>query len=85
MPEPANKLMLENMSKNLIDQDEYPATRMYLLYHHRRFHSILHRQNSSIPDASPSSPIFGMLLLLNKQSEQPLLALLKLFSLEVLP
>ena len=30
MPEAANKLMLENMSKNLIDQDEYPATRQYL-------------------------------------------------------
>ena len=29
MPEPANKLMLENMSKNLIDQDEYPATRKH--------------------------------------------------------
>ncbi|KAG2146946.1 pyridoxal phosphate-dependent transferase [Suillus bovinus] len=26
MPEPADKLMLENMSKNLIDQDEYPMT-----------------------------------------------------------
>ncbi|OJA11030.1 hypothetical protein AZE42_13068 [Rhizopogon vesiculosus] len=26
MPEPANKLMMENMSKNLIDQDEYPMT-----------------------------------------------------------
>ena len=26
MPEQANKLMLENISKNLIDQDEYPAT-----------------------------------------------------------
>lgn len=26
MPEPANKLMLENISKNLIDQDEYPMT-----------------------------------------------------------
>lgn len=33
MPEPANKLMQENMSKNLIDQDEYPATRMYLIDH----------------------------------------------------
>jgi glutamate decarboxylase len=27
MPAAADKLMLENMSKNLIDQDEYPATR----------------------------------------------------------
>ncbi|THH33849.1 hypothetical protein EUX98_g320 [Antrodiella citrinella] len=26
MPEEADKLMMENMSKNLIDQDEYPAT-----------------------------------------------------------
>ncbi|KAG2034233.1 glutamate decarboxylase [Suillus americanus] len=26
MPEPANRLMLENVSKNLIDQDEYPMT-----------------------------------------------------------
>jgi glutamate decarboxylase len=26
MPEPANKLMMENVSKNLIDQDEYPMT-----------------------------------------------------------
>ncbi|KAG1883195.1 pyridoxal phosphate-dependent transferase [Suillus subluteus] len=26
MPEPANKLMMENISKNLIDQDEYPMT-----------------------------------------------------------
>ncbi|KAG1871686.1 pyridoxal phosphate-dependent transferase [Suillus subluteus] len=26
MPEPANKLMMENMAKNLIDQDEYPMT-----------------------------------------------------------
>lgn len=27
MPEQADKLMMENMSKNLIDTDEYPATR----------------------------------------------------------
>ena len=27
MPEQADKLMIENMSKNLIDQDEYPITR----------------------------------------------------------
>lgn len=26
-PGPADKLMEENMSKNLIDQDEYPMTR----------------------------------------------------------
>ncbi|KAI6167114.1 pyridoxal phosphate-dependent transferase [Pisolithus thermaeus] len=26
MPEPAQKLMMENLSKNLIDQDEYPMT-----------------------------------------------------------
>ncbi|KAI6150858.1 pyridoxal phosphate-dependent transferase, partial [Pisolithus tinctorius] len=26
MPEPAKKLMMENLSKNLIDQDEYPMT-----------------------------------------------------------
>ncbi|KAA1466758.1 glutamate decarboxylase [Dentipellis sp. KUC8613] len=26
MPEPANKLVMENISKNLIDQDEYPMT-----------------------------------------------------------
>ncbi|KAF9232149.1 glutamate decarboxylase [Melanogaster broomeanus] len=37
MPEPANKLMLENMSKNLIDQDEYPATQLI----HTRCVSIL--------------------------------------------
>ena len=30
MPQAADKLMLENMSKNLIDQDEYPATRKCL-------------------------------------------------------
>ncbi|EGO03868.1 hypothetical protein SERLA73DRAFT_175556 [Serpula lacrymans var. lacrymans S7.3] len=28
MPDPANKLMMENMSKNLIDQDEYPMTQL---------------------------------------------------------
>ncbi|KAH0830488.1 glutamate decarboxylase [Lanmaoa asiatica] len=37
MPEAANKLMLENMSKNLIDQDEYPATQLI----HTRCVSIL--------------------------------------------
>ncbi|KAI6028315.1 glutamate decarboxylase [Pisolithus orientalis] len=26
MPEPANKLVMENVSKNLVDQDEYPMT-----------------------------------------------------------
>ena len=29
MPEQADKLMTENMSKNLIDQDEYPITRAH--------------------------------------------------------
>lgn len=28
MPEEADKLMIENMSKNLIDQDEYPMTQV---------------------------------------------------------
>ncbi|KAH7915995.1 pyridoxal phosphate-dependent transferase [Hygrophoropsis aurantiaca] len=37
MPEPANKLMMENMSKNLIDQDEYPMTQLI----HTRCVSIL--------------------------------------------
>jgi glutamate/tyrosine decarboxylase-like PLP-dependent enzyme len=32
MPEEADKLMLENMNKNLIDQDEYPMTRMYFCW-----------------------------------------------------
>jgi glutamate decarboxylase len=27
MPAEADKLMVENMNKNLIDQDEYPMTR----------------------------------------------------------
>ena len=27
MPQEADKLMMENLSKNLIDQDEYPMTR----------------------------------------------------------
>lgn len=27
MPDPANKLMAENLCKNLVDQDEYPMTR----------------------------------------------------------
>ena len=31
MPAQADKLMQENMSKNLIDQDEYPITRMAIL------------------------------------------------------
>ena len=31
MPDEANKLMMENISKNLIDQDEYPMTRAYYL------------------------------------------------------
>lgn len=31
MPAPADKLMQENMSKNLIDQDEYPMTRGSLI------------------------------------------------------
>jgi glutamate decarboxylase len=26
MPEEANKLMMENIGKNLVDEDEYPAT-----------------------------------------------------------
>lgn len=26
MPDEANKLMMENLSKNLVDQDEYPMT-----------------------------------------------------------
>ncbi|KAH7889792.1 glutamate decarboxylase [Phlebopus sp. FC_14] len=37
MPDPANKLMMENMSKNLIDQDEYPITQLI----HTRCVSIL--------------------------------------------
>ncbi|TFK55286.1 glutamate decarboxylase [Heliocybe sulcata] len=37
MPEPADKLMRENMSKNLIDQDEYPMTQVL----HERCVSIL--------------------------------------------
>ncbi|KAG2349361.1 glutamate decarboxylase [Suillus weaverae] len=37
MPEPADKLMMENMSKNLIDQDEYPMTQQI----HTRCVSIL--------------------------------------------
>lgn len=32
MPEAADKLMIENMSKNLIDQDEYPMTRTSHLF-----------------------------------------------------
>jgi hypothetical protein len=32
MPEQADKLMQENMSKNLIDQDEYPMTRAFPSY-----------------------------------------------------
>jgi glutamate decarboxylase len=28
MPDPANRLMVENMDKNLIDQDEYPMTQV---------------------------------------------------------
>ena len=32
MPDEANKLMMENLSKNLIDQDEYPMTRMSVHY-----------------------------------------------------
>ncbi|KAF7791236.1 hypothetical protein EIP86_002250 [Pleurotus ostreatoroseus] len=31
MPDEANKLMMENLSKNLIDQDEYPMTRISIL------------------------------------------------------
>lgn len=31
MPSQADKLMQENMTKNLIDQDEYPMTREYML------------------------------------------------------
>lgn len=30
MPDEADKLMMENISKNLIDQDEYPITRKYI-------------------------------------------------------
>ncbi|KAJ7470531.1 glutamate decarboxylase [Mycena latifolia] len=37
MPAPADKLMMENMSKNLIDTDEYPATQII----HNRCVSIL--------------------------------------------
>ncbi|KAJ7489933.1 pyridoxal phosphate-dependent transferase [Mycena galericulata] len=37
MPAPADKLMVENMSKNLIDTDEYPATQII----HQRCISIL--------------------------------------------
>lgn len=37
MPDEANKLMMENLSKNLIDQDEYPMTQMI----HTRCVSIL--------------------------------------------
>lgn len=29
MPEPAKQLMMENISKNLVDQDEYPQTREF--------------------------------------------------------
>lgn len=32
MPDEANKLMMENLSKNLIDQDEYPMTRTSVHY-----------------------------------------------------
>lgn len=30
MPEKAEKLVLENLYKNLIDQDEYPMTRRFI-------------------------------------------------------
>ncbi|TFK72542.1 glutamate decarboxylase [Pluteus cervinus] len=33
MPDAANRLMVENLSKNLIDSDEYPATRVSILAH----------------------------------------------------
>ncbi|KAJ7734943.1 hypothetical protein DFH07DRAFT_844339 [Mycena maculata] len=32
-PQAADKLMLENMSKNLTDTDEYPATRQFCPLH----------------------------------------------------
>lgn len=41
MPEEADKLMMENISKNLIDQDEYPLTRTYHSVIERRVHSSL--------------------------------------------
>ncbi len=36
MPKQADQLMMENISKNLIDQDEYPMTRKYFTTAARR-------------------------------------------------
>ena len=85
MPPPADKLMLETMNKNLIDQDEYPATRKYLSMISADPTLTCLDQRISTPDVSPSSPIFGMHLLLNNRSVPQPQALLKLFSSEVLP
>ena len=46
MPDEANKLMMENLSKNLIDQDEYPITREYNVYFNESASHVLGVQKS---------------------------------------
>jgi glutamate/tyrosine decarboxylase-like PLP-dependent enzyme len=47
MPAQADKLMTENMSKNLIDQDEYPMTRAFPLIVINTFNNACLVRNSS--------------------------------------
>ena len=85
MPKQADQLMMENISKNLIDQDEYPMTRMAT-------YEI--EGTSSLTPLSPFqrlfthvvcrfSPIYGMRRLRNKPLVRLLLGLRRLFNWEV--
>ena len=71
MPRQADKLMMENISKNLIDQDEYPMTRKSLLRSLRSVTYGRHQQRSFTPAASPCSQTFGMRLRLNRPLARP--------------
>lgn len=85
MPAQADKLMQENMTKNLIDTDEYPATRLFRLsfFNVSKVEDLL--QNISILVVSPSSPTCGTHLPQSRPLARPLLAPPRQFNWEVLP
>ena len=86
MPKQADQLMMENISKNLIDQDEYPMTRTCLSCGSRSPElELTLAQRSSIPVVCLFSPICGMRPRPTRRSVPLLPALPRLSNSEVLP
>jgi hypothetical protein len=78
MPAEADKLMMENVGKNLIDQDEYPMTRRSpVLRDMAAPNNFGSYQKSSMSAAFPFSLTYGMHPPPTRLSERPLLVLRK--------